>query len=248
MITHENTLKTILDESRRLFDNQDKLINEASLKFQTDIKTSQNSLSKVDQVLNEVKEIKTFILAANTKHHKCVINSSNTLVKLYDTEAKLADKLADKELKIKYLQVELAQTKNEFEKLLDVKLAPILSQIKHGVTSSSAPSQQVGPKEVEVVKEEQKKKDEELERLKLYQDEFNRIEGKKRDKEAIEATLRILWLEWTMKRMQDVAIKKVRKNWLEPNSLYLVDLPLSESIANKMLQIRRLGRTHQKVN
>ncbi|CAI9261191.1 unnamed protein product [Lactuca saligna] len=107
---------------------------------------------------------------------------------------------------------------------------------------------EVGPKEVEVVKEEQKKKDEELERLKLYQDEFNRIEGKKRDKEAIEATLRILWLEWTMKRMQDVAIKKVRKNWLEPNSLYLVDLPLSESIANKMLQIRRLGRTHQKVN
>ncbi|CAH1413760.1 unnamed protein product [Lactuca virosa] len=44
MITHENTLKTIIGESKRLFDAQAKFIDEATLKVQTALPTSNNAL------------------------------------------------------------------------------------------------------------------------------------------------------------------------------------------------------------
>lgn len=50
MITHENTLKTIIGESKRLFDAQDKFIDEATLKVQTVLLTSNNALSKLDSI------------------------------------------------------------------------------------------------------------------------------------------------------------------------------------------------------
>lgn len=64
--------------------------------------------------MNEVKELKTSILAANTSHNQEVVNSINTLVSLYDTEVEIVDKLAVKEQKIRSW-LELKQTKKELE-------------------------------------------------------------------------------------------------------------------------------------
>lgn len=100
MITHENTLKTLLGEIRRLFADQAKLIDEVTLKVQNALTTSNNVLSKVESIATAVKEFNTFILAANFEHHRGVINSINTLVSHYDNETDLVDKLTKKELKI----------------------------------------------------------------------------------------------------------------------------------------------------
>lgn len=64
--------------------------------------------------MNEVKELKTSILVANTGHNQEVVNSINTLVSLYDTEVEMVDKLAVKEQKIRSW-LELKQTKKELE-------------------------------------------------------------------------------------------------------------------------------------
>ncbi|CAH1450620.1 unnamed protein product [Lactuca virosa] len=105
MITHENTLKMILGESRRLFADQAKLIDEVTYKVQTALNTSNNVLSKVDSIASEVKEYNTSILSANTKHNQGVINSINTLVSHYDNETDLVDKLTVKELNLRSLNL-----------------------------------------------------------------------------------------------------------------------------------------------
>lgn len=72
--------------------------------------------------------------------------------------------------------------------------------------------------------------------MKLYQDELNRIKDENKDKEATKACLRAMWPEWTMERIQDVAINNIEKYWLEQNSSYSfentvecqLDLPICE--------------------
>lgn len=71
-------------------------------------------------------------------------------------------------------------------------------------------------KAVEAVNKKQMKMDEEIEMMRQMQINLDRIYVEKRDKEANKATLRLLCPDWTMKRIQDVAIKKVEKYWLEP--------------------------------
>lgn len=117
MITHESTLKTILSESKWLFDAQAKLIEDETTKVQSDLTTSHEALSKVDSIVNEVKELKTSILAANTQHNQDVISSIKTLVSHYDNEINLVDQLTEKELKLRSWKLELKQTKKEFEKV-----------------------------------------------------------------------------------------------------------------------------------
>lgn len=66
---------------------------------------------------------------------------------------------------------------------------------------------EVDPNDKEDENEAQLKKDEEIEKSKQFQIELDRQEAEKREKEATEATLKALWPQWTVERIQNEVIK-----------------------------------------
>lgn len=93
-----------------------------------------------------------------------------------------------------------------------VEIMPEIPEVNVGTSSLNIVSQpEVDPNDKEAVKEAQVKKNEEIERMKQFQIEFNRQEVEKREKEATEATLKALWPQWIVERIQDKAIKNVEK-------------------------------------
>lgn len=91
------------------------------------------------------------------------------------------------------------------------------------------------PKEID--SNDDKAEGDENDKLKWYQYELNLIEAEKRDGEETEAFLKLMWLDWTIERIQDVEIKKVEPYWLEPNSSYLI-----KNLTNSLLDFRMCER------
>lgn len=120
MTVHEVTMKNLLLESHILFKEHEKLVNKTTM--------------KVDVALNEVKELETLILTDNIVHCSKIIESIITLVKHYDTKAKM------------FALNEVTELKTLISTLLDEKQQPLFSKISlvEGVTKSDANSQQEG--------------------------------------------------------------------------------------------------------
>lgn len=89
----------MLTESKRLFDEHDKLINAIT--------------AKMNVALNDVREHKTLNLSDNMAHNVKYIESINTLVSHYDTEAKMVDIIANKDTKINLVKEESMMVKTE---------------------------------------------------------------------------------------------------------------------------------------
>ncbi|CAH1427816.1 unnamed protein product [Lactuca virosa] len=77
MTVHESMVKTLLFESKILFEEHEKLVTATNV--------------KMDVALNDVKKIHTLIFNDNTMHNSTISNSINTLVSHYDIEAKISD-------------------------------------------------------------------------------------------------------------------------------------------------------------
>lgn len=73
-------MKLILSENKRLFDAQEKLISDSSVKANEALSKAAATLSKVDYVITEVQTLKESIIFVNLIHYQTVIGALNTLV------------------------------------------------------------------------------------------------------------------------------------------------------------------------
>ncbi|CAH1449537.1 unnamed protein product [Lactuca virosa] len=85
MLIHENSMKPILSENERLFDAQEKLISDSSVKVNEALSKAAATLSKVDYVITEGETLKESIISVNLSHHQTVVGALNTLVDHYYT-------------------------------------------------------------------------------------------------------------------------------------------------------------------
>lgn len=97
MLVHEEIVKTLLSKSKRLLEENEKLVKEHA--------------TKMEVALNEMKELQTLILNDNTVHR-----SINTLVNHYDSKAKMADAIGRKEMMNGKLTQELSFVQSELTK------------------------------------------------------------------------------------------------------------------------------------
>ncbi|CAH1428049.1 unnamed protein product [Lactuca virosa] len=105
MTINESTVKTLLFESKRLSEENEKIMHDTT--------------TKVDAVLNEVKELKTSVLSDSTTHNQNLIDGVNNFVLHYGTEAKMVDIITRKDTKITSLKEDLVAVRNELVKKED---------------------------------------------------------------------------------------------------------------------------------